>query len=63
MFFDTKMAFFDDEKGIIVQQQKQIEAQAATNKMLIAKLDQLEKQQIRSDQYSRKETIEVKGLV
>ena len=53
---------FDDEKGIIVQQQKQIEAQAATNKMLIAKLDQLEKQQIRSDQYSRKETIEVKGL-
>ena len=53
---------FDDEKGIIVQQQKQIEAQAATNKMLICKLEQLEKQQIRSDQYSRKETIEVKGL-
>ena len=53
---------FDEDQGIIVRQQKQMEAQAATNKLLISKIGKLEKQQIRSDQYSRKETIEMKGI-
>ena len=53
---------FDEDQGIIVRQQKQMEAQSATNKLLISKIEKLEKQQIRSDQYSRKETIEMKGI-
>ena len=53
---------FDEDQGIIVRQQKQMEAQAATSKLLISKIEKLEKQQIRSDQYSRKETIDMKGI-
>ena len=55
-------ALFDKEKGIIVKMQMQIEEQQKVNAMLLAKMEILEKNQIETDQYSRKETIEVRGI-
>ena len=55
-------ALFDKENGIIVKMQMQIEEQQKVNAILLAKMEVLEKNQIETDQYSRKETIEVRGI-
>ena len=51
-------ALFDKENGIIVNMQRQIADQQSTNMKLLTKMNNLEKQQIQIDQYSRKETID-----
>ena len=55
-------ALFDKDHGILVGMQKQIAEQQRVNTRLLEKMDALEKQQIRADQYSQKETIEIRGF-
>ena len=55
-------SLFDKETGILVGMQKQISEQQKLNMKLLEKMEALEKQQIQSDQYSRKETIEIRGF-
>ena len=61
-FRKMMVAMFDAEDGIIVNMQKRLDEQQEINKKLLIKMNNLEKQQIQTDQYSRKETIEIKGL-
>ncbi len=53
---------FDKDNGLLVGMQKQLIEQQKLNLKLLEKMDALEKQQIHADQYSRKETIEIRGL-
>ena len=58
-------AMFDTENGVIVKMQRQLDPldqQNEINQKLLIKMNNLEKQQIQTDQYARKETIEIKGL-
>ena len=55
-------SLFNKESGIIVKMQNQIAEQQKINAMLMAKMELLEKNQIATDQYSRKETIEIHGI-
>ena len=55
-------ALFNEETGIITTFKKQIAEVNQTNLILVDRIKELEKIQIQSEQYSRKETIEVKGL-
>ena len=52
-------AMFDTENGVIVKMQRQLDQQNEINQKLLIKMNNLEKQQIQTDQYARKETIEI----
>ncbi len=53
---------FNKDTGLLVAMQKQLIEQQKINLKLLEKMGALEKQQIQADQYSRKETIEIRGF-
>ena len=53
---------FDESDGIIPKLQKQLQVATEINQHLLKKVNQLERRQYSTDQYTRKESIELKGF-
>jgi hypothetical protein len=53
---------FDETEGVIPQLQKQLKVATEINQHLLKKVNELERRQYSTDQYTRKESIELRGF-
>ena len=53
---------FDENEGIITKLQNQLQVATQINQHLLKKVNELERRQYSTDQYTRKESIELKGF-